>query len=59
METIKSTRAIKSNKAYMANTNLINKQKIGFSLPTSDGHIVSDTSFPGKTLLLVFHRHLA
>jgi hypothetical protein len=43
----------------MENTNLTNKQKIGFSLPTPDGHIVSDSSFPGKSLLLVFHRHLA
>jgi len=37
---------------------LLNNQQISFSLPTVDGKTITDKSYGGQWLLLVFHRHL-
>lgn len=35
------------------------RYKENFSLPILAGGVATDTSFPGRWLLMVFHRHLA
>lgn len=38
--------------------NLLNTMQTSFSLPTADGKTVTDKTYAGKWVLLVFHRHL-